>query len=373
MEFPQVLEQATRHVESGLLKNEAQIKQAVIVPVLRALGWNDTDPGEFVPEYQVDNGFVDFALLIHQKPQVFVEAKRLGNLSLKAEEQLFSYAANQGIPLLVLTDGSIWDFYLSMAAGEPASRRFNRIELSAVGGNQPPRLGELFHKFLAKEQVASGSAKRDAETLHEDARRRAQAREALPDVWQHLLNPPNELLIDLLAEEVESVCGVRPRNEDVEGFLCQLSRSPSGQTSSGRRTSRTTTTPSSQQGRSTRQTNSANHSIKIAGYRLHGNEVQCSNAIATLMAIVKDLQSQDLSFLSRLYSDPRNRTRKRVFISKQRSELFQTLHEDYDYKNLGDGWWMGANLNVKAVIQKIELVCDVADLTYGTQLTLVGE
>ena len=130
MELDQILKNASKQISTGLLKNEAQVKQAVIIPILRGLDWDDTNPAEFVPEYSVDNGLVDYALCgTTDNPLVFIEAKRLDGADHKGVEQLFRYANNRGVPLLILTDGKTWDFYLSMAEGLPADRRFNRMEL----------------------------------------------------------------------------------------------------------------------------------------------------------------------------------------------------------------------------------------------------
>ena len=92
------------------------------LPILRTLDWDDANPAEFVPEFPVDSGRVDYAL--HQaggQTLVFIEAKRLGGADDEGEEQLFGYAVNKGVPFLILTDGNVWDFYLSMAAGAPGS------------------------------------------------------------------------------------------------------------------------------------------------------------------------------------------------------------------------------------------------------------
>ena len=124
MSLEQTLRNAVYHLRSGRLMNEAQVKQAVILPVLRALDWDDTDPEAFRPEYSVGKGLVDYALLDHGQALVFVEAKRVGNLDAGGEEQLFRYAAHNGVPLLVLTDGNLWNFYLSMAPGVPRSGGF---------------------------------------------------------------------------------------------------------------------------------------------------------------------------------------------------------------------------------------------------------
>ena len=76
MGMNEILEDARGKLRSGQLANEAQVKQAVILPILRELGWDDTNPLEFIPEYPVDRqdsrGSVDYALVSedHAHPMV---------------------------------------------------------------------------------------------------------------------------------------------------------------------------------------------------------------------------------------------------------------------------------------------------------------
>lgn len=157
MSLEEVLRKAVERINSGSLTNEAQVKQAVILPILRALDWDDSDPAEFVPEFSVDNGRVDYALLRHGGgPLVFIEAKGLGGVDIKGEEQVFRYAVNRGVPFLILTDGNLWDFYLSMAAGDPPDRQFYRVELK--NEERVIEYVEPFEKFLLKSRVVSEEA-----------------------------------------------------------------------------------------------------------------------------------------------------------------------------------------------------------------------
>ena len=90
MDLQETIQNAISNLNSGQLDNEAQVKQAVILPVLRGLGWNDFDPRAVKAEYPVPSGSVDYALLHREDPLVFIEAKRLGGINLKGEEQLFN-------------------------------------------------------------------------------------------------------------------------------------------------------------------------------------------------------------------------------------------------------------------------------------------
>ena len=56
MNFEDTLKTALSRLRSGQLENEAQVKQAVILPILRALGWDDTNPTVFIPEYSAGHG-----------------------------------------------------------------------------------------------------------------------------------------------------------------------------------------------------------------------------------------------------------------------------------------------------------------------------
>ena len=218
MSLEAVLKKAVKRINSGSLTNEAQVKQAVILPILRALDWDDSEPAEFVPEFSVDNGRVDYALLRHGGgPLVFIEAKGLGGVDIKGEEQVFRYAVNRGVPFLILTDGNLWDFYLSMAAGDPPDRQFYRVELT--NQERITEYVESFEKFLLKSRVVSEEARQEAERRLKSNRERGEARKAIPGVWRNLLETPDDMLRDLLAEEVAKECGTRPRLEDVEAFL----------------------------------------------------------------------------------------------------------------------------------------------------------
>lgn len=219
-ELEPILKKAILNLRSGHLDREEDVKLAVILPILNALDWNSADPAALRPEHPAGPGRVDYALLCHGRPQVFVEAKRRGALDARAESQLFGYAANNGVPLLVLSDGLCWDFYLSMADGRPEERRFHRLELRSE--DRVPEYAATLDSWLHRRQVASGDARRGAESLLERDRSLTRARDALPGAWRALTEEPDELLCDLLAERVAAMVGTEPRRSDIKEFLRHL-------------------------------------------------------------------------------------------------------------------------------------------------------
>ena len=210
------LSDAFERLRSNRLTGEEQIKLAVILPVLRALGWDERDSNAFEPEYRVPNGFVDYALLVRRKPVVFVEAKRLGAMDEAARYQLFGYAANQGIPLLVLTDGKHWEFYLSLARGEPLERKFCDFKLCRR--EDLTDYAVFLARHLGRDSVESYEAERNAWD-------RLKVKHAMPNAWRNLLREADERLCGLLSEAVERECGVKPDEGHVRQFLSDCARS----------------------------------------------------------------------------------------------------------------------------------------------------
>lgn len=214
----EALAKARDTLASGLLANEAGVQAAVIRPILRELGWDDADPQQWQVEYQVDSGRVDEALLgPGGQPLVFIEAKRQGNLNVKAEDQLFGYAANKGVPVLVLTDGDTWDLYLSMAAGEPAERRFAHLTLTE--SDDLDRVAQDLREFIEREAVLSGRADDAAKARLKQVKDREIGKSGLESAWAELLREPDDMLRDLLIEKVEQRIGARPAADDAERFL----------------------------------------------------------------------------------------------------------------------------------------------------------
>jgi len=86
--------------------NEAATRQAFILPLFDALGWNTRDTREVSPEEQVSRGFVDFAFRIQGIPRFFLETKKIpADLDdPRWAQQAINYAWLKGVTWAVLTD-----------------------------------------------------------------------------------------------------------------------------------------------------------------------------------------------------------------------------------------------------------------------------
>ncbi len=97
--------------------NEATTQQYIVLPILRALGWDDTNLAsmEVLPEYTVESRRADYALHIErgQNPVGLIECKKWNEPITRHEEQVCFYAYSGNIPLAIITNGKLWRFYLS--------------------------------------------------------------------------------------------------------------------------------------------------------------------------------------------------------------------------------------------------------------------
>ena len=73
--------------------------------------------------------------------------------------------------------------------------------------------------YLSRERVVSGQAVSDAEELVESQQRAEIIGKAIVDAWNHIVEMPDGLLVDLIAETTENICGFKPEPELVEQFL----------------------------------------------------------------------------------------------------------------------------------------------------------
>ncbi|GIW25324.1 hypothetical protein [Meiothermus sp.] len=115
-----------RWQQAGL--NESQTIQAIVLPILSALGWDWRNPFEVYPQKNsggTSGGFIpDFTLFLDDQEKLLVEVKALNtNLSIH-RAQAVNYANSIGHRWVVLTNGQEWEF-LDNALQVPASEKLS--------------------------------------------------------------------------------------------------------------------------------------------------------------------------------------------------------------------------------------------------------
>ncbi len=202
---------------------EEATKQAVVLRILKALGWNPFDVEEVYPEYSVGSKRVDYSLRYKGKNKVFIEVKKIDEDLDNHQEQLLNYSFQEGVKLAVLTNGISWWFYLPLREGSWEQRKFYTIEIYDQDSDE---VVKKFKDFLSKQNVISNRAVENAENLYKSNQKQNLIKETIPKAWKKIITEPDELLVDLLSETTEKLCGYKPDNETVEKFLLNINKEP---------------------------------------------------------------------------------------------------------------------------------------------------
>lgn len=146
-----VRERIAKYQRPGI--GEQDTKAALIVPVLRSLGWDVEDLDEVKLEYRrrpADNP-VDYALFVSRTARLFVEAKALGaNLGdPRWANQMLGYAMAAGVEWVALTDGNEYRIYNSHAAVPVEQKLFRLVRI-----NDPSTRPQETLALLSKAQMA---------------------------------------------------------------------------------------------------------------------------------------------------------------------------------------------------------------------------
>lgn len=105
-----------------VLQTEEAAKNALVLPVLQALGYDVFNPSELVPEFTCDVGTkrgekVDYAVRIDGRISILVECKPAGvELDLNHASQLFRYFSTTEARVAILTNGVVYKFFSDTVA-----------------------------------------------------------------------------------------------------------------------------------------------------------------------------------------------------------------------------------------------------------------
>ena len=196
--------------------NEAQAREWIIRPILDLLGWGRR---EITPEYGVGTRRVDYALEINGDNEVFIEAKKPQVDLENHQEQLLDYSFKEGVALAILTNGIVWWFYLPLKKGAWNDRKFYTVNILE---QEIKDIVDKFSLLLSRENVASGEAVRQAESILESNQKDKIVKERLPEVWNKVIKnavSPDSLLVDLVAETAEEVCGFKLKSDEILRFM----------------------------------------------------------------------------------------------------------------------------------------------------------
>ena len=195
----------------------------IIEPLLVIAGWDrDKVRTEFVPEYEVGNERVDYALRLDSSNRVFVEAKNAREDLHDHEKQLLDYckSADSAPDIAVLTNGHLWWLYSPSPRKDGAWQRHRQFCTIDIKSDKPTEVQDAFKRFLFKDKyVDSRSALNAAGKAYGKLLKDAETQEAIFESWNRIIIRPEEGLIKLITDVTADICGHNPAPTMVKDFL----------------------------------------------------------------------------------------------------------------------------------------------------------
>lgn len=346
-------------LSSGQFQSETAVREAIVLPVLQTLGWDIFDPDSVIRELSLGPRRVDYALSSNiPRKEIFIEVKAVGHVS-GSDRQLFEYAFHEGIPFAVLTDGREWNFFVPGEQGSYDERLVQKLDI--VERSVPDSV-RIFRRYLEYAEVKTGKAIENARADYRNISKQKIASQAIPTAWRDLVLEPDELLIDLITEKAESLCGFRPAPEDVEEFLIKALQSSSASTTISR-------PESSEKPDRTRTTAATPVSERKISYEILGNKRSASNAMEALIDILRTLAERDPQFVEKLSRAVPGRTRNHI--ARSRDDVYPKKPELIEYTTkLVPGWWIGTNIANRDKLRIIEKAAQIQNLRMGADLKI---
>jgi predicted type IV restriction endonuclease len=379
-ELKRLIESVKRNLAQGRYQNESTIREAVVLPILQRLGWDTIDPAVVRREHPIGSRKVDYCLFVHHTtPDVLVEVKAVGSIE-GGDRQLFEYAFHEGVPMAMLTDGREWSFYLPAGHGSYDDRRVYKLDLLERATDE---CWSALTRYLAFERVKRKEAIADARADYETAARRRTAADALPAAWAKLVEEPDGLMIDLVLEKTQALCGYAPTREQVETFLAALTppasafMHPSTIRTRPRQEAPPVVLPPTVREVSLRPSqpkavDDRSRSGRGVQVVLDGQSRDAKDAITGLTRIIKHLASKDATFLERL--EVRTRGRSRNHIARSRAAVYPQRPDLADKAiEILPGWFLDTNISNREKLQIVAQACEVAGLRLGRDIALVAE
>lgn len=359
----QLLERVRSKLQENAFPNEAAVSFGIVVPVLQALGWDPTEPEQVMPEFTTGKGRVDFALCSAPKrPAVFIEVKGVGR-SLEGDRQLFEYAFHAGVPLCVLTDGREWNFYLPSGQGNYEDRRVYRLQLDE---RDPAAAEAALRRYLQRDRVKSGEARDAADSDYRDKAAKREAARCIPTAWTQLVAAPEELLVEIVSDQVESLSGFRPIEAQVISFLRGLVTSDSQPTSARLATLETPARAPSSAPAPREAARRPERERNPVNVEVFGQQLDCRSGNRALVEVLRQISSRDPTKLPLLATAARGRNRNHI--ARSVGEIYPDRPDLAQAEEFADGWLVGLNIANREKVRLVRAACDVFGLRFGSDV-----
>lgn len=178
------------------VQTEEATKNALIMPVLQALGYNVFDPFEVVPEYTADVGTkkgekVDYVIMRDGQPAILIECKSINAaLNIKHASQLYRYFACTEARFAILTNGVEYQFYTDIEApNKMDDRPFFEFSLEDLDARKVNELKKFSKSMFDLENILSNASE-------------LKYKKQIRHLFSKELESPSEEFVRLFAKQV---------------------------------------------------------------------------------------------------------------------------------------------------------------------------
>lgn len=348
----------------GEYSDEAKVSNGIVRRVLDLLGWPVYDPSTVIPEHAIGTRKVDFALIgTDPEPAVLLEVKKVGNID-AGEDQLFEYAFYSGTPMVVLTDGQEWRFYLTGAGGNYRSRCFYDADLRTLP-SEP--VSQSLSRYLDYGAVRSEEATKNAQSDLKRKKSKKKAVETLPAAWDVVSRSPE--LVGLMVVEVEKLCGVTPPTESTAEFLVSLQRQEAQQRDSERTRQKARRSSKTQRiaGKETKPERSE-VTDKVEGdgqcsFTLDGTTTRFRNGANLLVGFLATLARRDPSLLPKLSAA--YGSKGRGLVARSKTDVYPgSPTRQAEVYELPGGWFVGTNMDTRHKKAMLRRACEIVGMDF---------
>lgn len=360
------LKEIKKNISNTAYRNEIDIIDGIIKPLLFKLGWDVFDTVKtFLPEYELGKKRVDIALCKNRTPFIFIEAKRIDGIGPEAEEQLLDYAFREGVPIAILTDGREWHFYLPSAQGTFSQRKFYKLDLIE---REVADIKDTLERYLQHQSVINGDAKKNAQDDHQSNQKNQAIADELPKAWQKLVGEKDEMLIGLLSEKVSDLCGHNPGNNIIIEFLQKLMPATKS-------IAKSIPVPKPQALPSAKSKNISNQ----IGFNFQGKFYAAKNNTDIMLQLFQTVFANDLELICNANKPINGKARN--FIANSIANLYKEKDKfsgiytpkskefiKGKHKVIREGWYLGTNYPLSAYKSKFSKICELINIAPNKDL-----
>ena len=230
---------------------------------------------------------------------------------------------------------------------------------------EPSECAERLQRYLGYLATCDGQAIQAARSDYRNVARGREVTATLPRAWEALLQEQDSLLLELLADKVEDICGYKPEL-DVCGVFLEKLGSPQPQAPPGRITPpppapAPSPIPAPRQPRRAR-------TVEMFSFSVQGQELQAGSAREVMTKVFELLAKADPSFLERFAA--RKHGKKRRYLAMDRAGLYPGCPDlaEIAALEIAPGWWLGTNYSRRDIQKIINLAREVVDPSVGESM-----